>query len=203
MWLAIAPAMAIGIALALPLVVAAFQRGQFNKNDAAAVAGLLQVYLLALAPACLGNITGRGFYALKDIRTFSGLSSIESVVYMFYTPLLAHLLGPKGVALGFVLFFNISFVWTAIILRYRTGNVGGSMVLNSFIRTGLAALLGGVVAWATTHLTSNVWLELIFGGLSGLLVYGMSLCLLQSAEINQIRNSLRATKAFKSSWRGP
>jgi putative peptidoglycan lipid II flippase len=191
MWLVIAPAMTIGIALTLPLVTVVFRRGLFNTNDAVAVAGLLQIYLLALAPASLGNITGRGFYALKEIRIFSVLSSIESVAYILYTPFLAHFWGLKGVALGFVLFFNISFLWTTIILRYKTGNLGGHTVLNSFIRTGLAALLGGVVAWSVTHFSSNIWLELIFGGVSGLSVYCISLWFLQSTEIKLISNSLR------------
>lgn len=197
MWLAIAPVTTIGVILAFPLVVAVFQRGKFNINDALAVAGLLQVYLLSLAPACLGNITGRGFYVLKEIKIFSILSSVESVVYVFYTAFLAHFFGPLGIAWGYVLFFYISFSWTLIILRYKTGNVGGRVVLISIVRTGLAALLGGFVTWCVLQFFSNVWLEIIVGGISGLLFYGIGLWFLQFYEINQLWNFLR-TENFEN-----
>lgn len=191
MWLGIAPVMAIGIALALPMVAAVFQRGQFGAADAVAVAGLLQVYLLALASACMGNITARGFYVLKDTRTVAVMGSIESVAYVAYTALLARFLGATGVALGFVFLFNGSLLWQIIILRYKTGNVGGMTVMSSFTRTGLAALLGGATAWGVTQSTSNAWIQLVFGGILGLLVYGVGLWILQSPEIHQAWNVFR------------
>jgi putative peptidoglycan lipid II flippase len=191
MWLAVAPAIVFGFVLALPMVTAVFQRGKFDSTDAAAVAGLLQVYLLALTGACMGNITARGFYVLKDTRTIAVWGSIESIAYVFYTALLARFFGAVGVALGYVLLFNGSLLWQIIILRYKTGNVGGRTLLSSFARTGLAALLGGVTAWGAVHSISNVWLQLIFGGVSGALVYGGGLWILRSPEIYQAWNAFR------------
>jgi putative peptidoglycan lipid II flippase len=185
MWLAIAPVMVIGLVLALPVVTAVFQRGKFGAADAVAVAGLLQVYLFALVGGCMGNITARGFYVLKDTRTLAVWSSIESVAYVLYTALLARFFGAVGVALGYVLLFNGSFLWQVIILRNKTGNAGGRTVLSSFARTGLAALLGGVIAWGVVYAISNVWLQFMLGGVSGLLVYGVGLWILQSSEIHQ------------------
>ena len=187
MWLAIAPVIALGIALALPMVIAVFKRGRFSATDAVAVAGLLQVYLLALASACLGNVTGRGFYVLKDTRTIAVLGSIESVAYVFYTAILARFLGAAGVALGYVLLFNGSFLWQVIIIRYKTGNAGGRMVLSSFARTGLAAMLGGVAAWVVTATVSTVRLQLVLGGAIGLGIYGTVLFGLGSAEARALR----------------
>jgi len=191
MWLAIAPMMVIGVVLALPLIVAVFQRGQFDASDSVAVARLLQVYLLALAPACLANIVGRGFYVLRDTRTVAVLSSIESVAYIFYTIALAHLWGVTGIALGYVFLYNGSLAWQALIVRHKAGNVGGQTVISSFTRTGLAALLGGATAWGVMQLTSNVWFQLVLGGVSGLLVYGVGLWFLRSPEIHQGWNAFR------------
>jgi putative peptidoglycan lipid II flippase len=198
MWLAIAPVMTIGIALALPLIVVIFQRGEFGAHDAVAVAGLLRVYLLALAPACLGNLTGRGFYVLKDTRTVGVLGSIEAVAYAVYTAVLAHFLGATGVALGYVLLFNGSFLWQIMILRYKTGKASGRFVLDSFTRTGLAALLGGAVAWGVTQFASNVWIQLIVGGTSGLLAYGGGLWILRSPEIRQAWDAFRMREKIYS-----
>jgi len=182
MWLAVAPATMLGMVLALPLVTIVFQRGQFNAMDTAAVAGLLQVYLLSLPAACLANITGRGFYVLKDTRTVAVLGSIESVAYVLYTAWLARYLGAVGVALGYVLFFNGSLLWQVIIIRYKTGNTGGRTVLSSFARTGLAALLGGAAAWGTTLLLVNMSAQLLLGGVLALVVYLLALYSLGSRE---------------------
>jgi putative peptidoglycan lipid II flippase len=191
MWLAIAPAMMIGITLAFPFVTVLFRRGQFTVADAVAVASLIQIYLLALPPACLGTVTTRGFYVLKDTRTVAILASIESIVYVFYTALLSRAFGVSGIAFGYVLLFNISLLWQVLIVSHKTGKVGGGTVLNSFLRTGVAALIGGIVAWGGTLLTSNVLLQLVYGAVFGLAAYSAGLWLLQSREVYQVWHALR------------
>jgi len=171
MWLAVAPIIALGVALALPFVSAIFQRGKFEAADTDAVSALLKIYLLSLAGGCMGNITGRTFYVLKDTRTLAVIGSIESIAYVIYTVFLARFYGAVGVALGYVLFFNISLLWQIFVIRYKTGKVGGRTVFNSFIRIGVAALLGGLAAWCATILTANVWAQLICGVLTGFVAY--------------------------------
>jgi len=187
MWLAIAPMIALGIALALPMVTTVFKRGRFSATDAVAVAGLLQVYLLALVSACLGNVTGRGFYVLKDTRTLAVFGSIESVAYVFYTIVLARVWGVVGIAIGYVVLFNGSLAWQALILRHKIGRTGGRMVLSSFVRTGLAAVLGGIVTWRVTTVFANIWIQLILGGTIGLGIYGLTLITLGSPEARALR----------------
>lgn len=182
MWLAIAPVLAIGEVLALPLVSAAFLRGRFSAVDAEAVAGLLRVYLLALAPMSLGNITGRVFYALKDTRTLAVMGIIEALAYIVYTPLLASRFGVTGIAWGYVVFFNLSFLWHLLIIRYKTGNAGGRTTLGSFARTSIAALLGGGTAWVVVQIAPNAGLQLFFGGGLGLVAYVAALLALRSSE---------------------
>jgi putative peptidoglycan lipid II flippase len=171
MWLILAPVIALGVALAEPLVSAAFLRGKFNAADAQSVARILRIYLLSLAGTCLGNITGRSFYALKDTRTIAVIGSIESVAYVFYTYYLSRALGVTGVAWGYVAFFNISLLWQAIVLRYRTGNVGGSTIINSFSRIGLSAVVAGTVAWGLSTLVMEFLFQLILCGSVGIAVY--------------------------------
>jgi putative peptidoglycan lipid II flippase len=190
MWLAIAPAIAIGIALAFPMIAAVLQRGKFGTADAVAVAALLQVYLLSLPGGTLGSITGRTFYVLKDTRTVAIYGSIESVLYVVYTALLARFLGAVGVALGYALFLNGSLLWQVIVLHYKTGNTGGRTVLSSFGLTGLAALLCGVASWSATMLTTNLWGELILGGAVGLSTYLLALWMLNSREVRAVLSIL-------------
>jgi putative peptidoglycan lipid II flippase len=186
MWLAIVPAVVLGEVLALPLVSVAFQRGQFSATDAEVVAGLFQVYLLALAGMCLGNITGRMFYVLKDTRPLAIFGVIGALAYIVYTPLLAQSFGVKGIAWGYVLFFNVSLLWQLLVIRHKTGKSGGRTMLDSFARIGSAALLGGAAAWVVTQTTSNWWLQLLLGGALGLVVYAIALLRLGSVEARMI-----------------
>ena len=190
MWLAVAPAMALGIALALPLVSAAFLRGQFNAADAVAVASLLKIYLLSLPGACLAGITGRSLYALKDTRIIAVIGSIESIAYLFYTYYLAHYFGTIGVAWGYVIFFNISLLWQLIVLRYKTGNTGGRTIISSFNRIGIAAVIAGIVTWGLSTLTTNILVQLILCGTAGVVVYVGAVFAFQLPEARVLWNTL-------------
>ena len=182
MWLIVAPATSLGIALALPLVSAFFLRGRFDAADATAVAGLLQIYLLSLIGACLGNITGRSFIALKDTRTIAVFGILESAAYLIYTYYLAQYFGTIGVALGFLLLYNISFVWQIIVIRYKTGSVGGRDIISSFSRIGLAAIIAGALAWFLSNLSPNSLGQILFGTVAGLIVYISALFALKVSE---------------------
>ena len=71
-------------------LVILFERGAFHSADSHAVGRLLQLYLLSLGASCLGNITGRVFYALKKTKLLAWVGSAESVVYVGYAYLMAH-----------------------------------------------------------------------------------------------------------------
>jgi putative peptidoglycan lipid II flippase len=186
MWLVVAPGITIGAALALPFVTAVFRRGEFNFSDARSVAGLMQIYLIALLGTCMGNITGRTFYALKNTRILAIFSAIEAVLYVIYTSLLAQWLGVTGIALGYALYFNLSLCWQFPVLRKKMGNTGGRTVAISFTRTGLAAFLGGISAWVITLFTLNVWQTFILGSVVGMIVYMLALLGTRSPEAQMI-----------------
>jgi putative peptidoglycan lipid II flippase len=171
LWLLVAPVFAIGISLSLPLVTIIFQRGQFDVQDAVSVARLFQVYMLSLAAASLGNITARGFYVLKDTRTVAWMGGIESVFYILYTTLLTKWLGILGIALGYVILFNGSLVWQSLLIAQKTGGLRGQTVTKSVLRTSLAAVTGGVLAWGVVQWVGGVWSQLLIGGSAGLIAY--------------------------------
>jgi putative peptidoglycan lipid II flippase len=147
-WLVVAPVVMIAIVLALPLVRLAYRRGAFSEDDAVAVATILQIYLLALPPTCLGGLVSQAFYVLNDTRTPAIGSSIEAVLYVGYTAFLTQQLGAPGVAIGYVLYFNFSFVWQAALVRRRTGGAELATMLRAFGLPALAALLAAAAASA-------------------------------------------------------
>ena len=160
MWLALAPAIGIGVALALPIITILFQRGAFSAADTRSVAVLFQVYSLALAGGCLGNVGGRIFYALKDTRTISAMGVVEALGYAVYTPLLARWLGIIGLALGYVLYFDLSPAWWLPVLRYKMGNVGGRTDLALILADGAGRNICRVAARMVTVLFPNAWIQL-------------------------------------------
>lgn len=186
MWLAVAPAVTIGIVLALPLVTVVYARGQFNMTDAENVAGLVRVFLLALSAICLGNITGRTIYALKSTRLLAIAGCIEAVAYVLYAFMLAHYFGLIGIAWSYVIYFNLSLAWQLVAIRSKTGHAGGATVFVSLVRTGTAAGLGAAVAWFVMSMMGNPWAQLVCGGVLGLLVYAVILFQLKSSEARLI-----------------
>ena len=150
MFLVVAPATALGLALALPLVAALFERGKFMAADSLAVCGLLQIYLLTLVATTLGNISSRAFYAIKDTRTLAIFGTVETVAYVLYTAFLASRFGVSGIAWGYVIYFCVSFTWQTAILwfRFGRGDAGGFRPFGvtaacALARTEIAVALDG------------------------------------------------------------
>jgi putative peptidoglycan lipid II flippase len=190
MWLIVAPTITVGGVLALPLVTILLQRGEFRAADAQSVAGLLRIYLFALAGMCMGSITFRGLYALKETRLIALLSTFEAIGYALYTPWLVRLWGAPGVALGYVIYFTPGLLWGALLIRHKTGSTGGRTALSSFARSGLAALLGGAAAWQVAAAVPNLWLQVVLGGAVGLSVYGLALLAVRSPEARELSSKL-------------
>jgi putative peptidoglycan lipid II flippase len=192
MWTVTAPVIAIGIALALPAITFLFNRGAFSVQDSLVVADLFKIYLIALGGLCLGAITGKGFYAIRDTKTLAIFGTLEAIAYVVYTVYFAGRFGPAGIAIGYVIYFSGSLCWQLIVLRLRLGSVGNLTISRSFGVTTVAAILGGVVAVGVVSLTEIILLQLLLGALAGLLVYGLILLILRSAELKMLLNVLRS-----------
>jgi putative peptidoglycan lipid II flippase len=186
MWVVIAPSVTLGAVLSVQIVTLLFVRGRFTHADAAEVGGLLRIYLLSMIAGGLGNITGRAFYALKETRLIAILGVLEASAYAVYTPLLARRFGASGVALGYVLYFNLSLLWQFPVLRYKMGNHGGTKIFLSFCRTTIAALAGALPAWILVSAFPDP-LSGVFAGLAGLVIYGVVLLAVGSPEAQLVR----------------
>ncbi len=197
MWLVVAPATVLGAVLAQPLVSLAFQRGHFTTEDAHIVAQFLRVYLLALAAMCLGNISGRILYALKRTRLVAGIGLLEALAYAIYTAVLANRFGAEGVALGYVIYFNVSILWQIVWIRAHTGGYGGRRIVVSYARIGLAAIAAGCTAQVAMMSTPHVLIQLTTGTLAGIAIYIALLFLLRSDEAYVFRSILNVGRGAR------
>ncbi|MDD5209318.1 MAG: lipid II flippase MurJ [Elusimicrobiales bacterium] len=182
MFLVVAPATTLGVALALPLVSALFERGKFTVTDSVAVCGLLRIYLLTLVATTLGNISCRAFYAIKDTRTLAVFGTLETVAYVLYTSAFASRFGVSGIAWGYVIYFCISFTWQTAILWFRFGR-GERGALRPFGLTAVCALAAGLGAWFVKGFLPGAWFQLLGGISAGALVYLGALKLLKSDDL--------------------
>jgi len=182
MWLGVAPVMALGWVLAHPGVMVVFARGQFSAADGVVVTTLVRVYLTALIGMCLGTITGRGFYALKDTRTPAVVGVLEAIAYAIYTALLARRFGAVGVAWGYVIYFSVAITWHVCVLRYKTRARGEVREIVSALRILAAALAAGLSAWVAVQVVHGNVAQLFAGGLTGLVVYAIVVHQLGSQE---------------------
>jgi putative peptidoglycan lipid II flippase len=187
MWLIVAPVIAIGFSLSLPLTTLLFERGAFTTADSIAVAGILKIYLFALVAMCLGNVTGKGFYALKKTKTLAIFGTIEALAYIFYTFYLTRIFGLAGIAAGYVIYFTISLMWQLIVLRNNLGGINGLVLLKSFSRILLAAAFAGIFTHLAITAAFGDLLKISFSATVGVLAYLMVLYLCGSPEINLIK----------------
>jgi putative peptidoglycan lipid II flippase len=197
MWLVIAPVITIGIALALPITIVVFQRGAFSVADAHSVSRLLQLYLLALVGMCLGNITGRTFYALKRTRLIAILGGVSALAYIGYAPALAHVWGALGVAAACVVLFNFDIAVNAIVIRAITGNKGGWKVIVSLARITIAAVVGGLAAWGVSIQFLNPLIQFLAGGSGGVAMYLLVLVSIRSPELATVGTEVSETMKSK------
>jgi putative peptidoglycan lipid II flippase len=186
MWLIIAPVIAIGISVALPGIVVLFERGRFNPSDSIVVADLFRIYSIALIAMCLGSITGKGFYVLRDTRTLAIFGTLESIAYIIYTIYLTRWLGVIGIPIGYVIFFNLSLAWQLLILNFKTGSKSVLPIVLSFGRTTLAALIAGGLSYLISSSFSASLYQLIAGCIAGFLIYLLTLVMLRSSELKII-----------------
>ena len=191
----VAIAAGMGVALARPLIGTLLQRGEFTAADTAAVAEVLPGYMVAMLAMALGNVIGRAFYALKDTRTVAYTEIPLVLAYMIYTPWLAMHRGTVGISGAVAFYWNSSLAVLMVILWYRLGRPALAHTLLALIRMGAAAVVAGAAAHAAASVLPTPWQALVVGGAVGVAAYGLLLWLLRVEEFRQMVGLAQAWSA--------
>jgi putative peptidoglycan lipid II flippase len=188
-WLLVAPTVALGIALAQPLIATLLQRGAFTAEDTRAVAMVLPFYLVALIGMTQGNMTARGLYALKYTRVMSVISIVEVAVYAALALPLADRFGTVGVAATMAICANTSFLLQSAMLWRRIR--GWTELVLPFLKIAVAAASAALVSRAVASVLGPAPARLFVGGLVGLVAYAVVLFVLRSHETRMLVDLLR------------
>jgi putative peptidoglycan lipid II flippase len=182
------PAMVGLIVLGRPIIRVMFERGEFGPESTAAVYQSLQFWALALIAHCALEVVNRVFYAQKDTITPLLSSLVSMVINLLLALALYRSLLAGGLALSNGVAVTVEVLIMLVIAHRRLGGVYAGSILNTLIRTLLAAGAMGLVILAFTAFAPNLSPLLVaaIGGGLGISVYLVTGLLLQVEEIRLI-----------------
>jgi putative peptidoglycan lipid II flippase len=180
------PAMVGLIVLGRPIIQLMFERGEFGPDSTAAVTQTLQFWALALVGHSALEVVNRTFYAQKDMITplFTSLASMVINLGLALA-LYQTILGAGGLALSNGVAVTVEVLIMLIIAHHRLAGIEARAILNTLIRTLLAAGVMGtaVIAFTTLLPTISPLFIATGGGILGLTIYLTAGLLLGIEEI--------------------
>lgn len=179
------PAMVGLIVLGRPIIRVMFERGEFGPESTAAVYQSLQFWAVALIAHSALEVVNRVFYAQKDTIT-PLLSSIVSMFINFGLALaLYRSLQAGGLALSNGVAVTVEVLIMLVIAHHRMAGVEAGSIVNTLIRTLLAAGAMGaaIVAFTTLFPALSPLFIAAGGGVLGVAVYLLVGLLLGVEEI--------------------
>ncbi|MBN1993338.1 MAG: murein biosynthesis integral membrane protein MurJ [Anaerolineae bacterium] len=167
------PAMVGLIVLGRPIIQVMFERGEFGPDSTAAVYQSLQFWALALLAHCALEVVNRTFYAQKDTLTPLLTSLVSMVINLALALALYQTLKAGGLALSNGVAVTVEVLLMLVIAHRRLGGIEAGLILNTLVRSLLAAGTMGLAVIALINLlpTPSPLFMAIGGGALGLAVY--------------------------------
>ncbi len=177
------------IVLGQPIIQVMFERGEFGPDSTAAVSWALQFWALALIGHSLLEVVNRTFYAQKDTVT-PLLTSLVSMGINLGLALLLYqtVLGVGGLALSNGVAVTVEVLIMLFIANRRLHGVEGRKIIDTLVRTVLAAGAMGLTVRAVTFMVGpdQPFITIIVGGTLGLAFYLGAAWLLRLEEIRML-----------------
>jgi putative peptidoglycan lipid II flippase len=186
--LAIAPAVALYLGLARPIVVALLQRGAFSSADAADVADTLAAFAVGLLPFSLYLFSLRAFTSRLNTFTPFWVNCVENAVNIVLAFPLYAWLGIPGLALAFSLAYYVGAALSLFLLHRGLRGIDGRRVASTIARVVLAAAVVAAATWGVAHAigwstTAEALLAAVVGSVVGGTLYLVMLVLLKVDEL--------------------
>jgi putative peptidoglycan lipid II flippase len=182
-------------------VIGLMQRGQFDpvasENTSRALAGLA----IGLAAFSVYLFTMRGFYAHQDTRTPFVLNVGENLLNIAFAFLLVGRWGVLGLGLAYSFAYLISAGWALQVMSYKVPAFSVRAVAFDLWRPLLATVLMAEAMWLVTRdaPSDHGWdalVQLVVGGLVGLVVYVAVLLVLRAPELSGVARRLPGGRRY-------
>jgi putative peptidoglycan lipid II flippase len=191
------PISAVMTAVGVPLALALFALKEDSTADAITLGLALAVSAFGVLPYALTMMQMRTFNALNDARTPTLIMVVMTAAKVAMAFALPQLLEREHVVYGLTFVNSFTFVVGWLVgeawLRHRLGPLGSRRFLVTLAKTLTASVLGGLAAWGVTLgvdalIPGNAgagtgWLQLIAGGVIGLVVIFALMSVLRVAEL--------------------
>jgi putative peptidoglycan lipid II flippase len=187
--LAIAPAVALYLGLARPIVVALLQRGAFSGADAAHVADTLAAFAVGLPPFSLSLFSLRAFTSRLDTFTPFWVNCVENATNIVLAFPLYAWLGIPGLALAFSLAYYVGAALSLYLLHRGLRGIDGRRVTSTIARVVVAALVVAAATWGVAHAIGwSTTTEALLAAVAGLTLGGaLYLVMLVLLRVDELR----------------
>ena len=181
--------------LRVPIVGALLEYRNFSATAAANTADALAGFSLGLIGFSVYMFVLRGFYAHQDTRTPFIVNVGENALNIVLAFVLVRRFGVLGLGLAFAIAYLVSAVWVLNVLSYKVRGLSLRPIATSAMRMLLAAVVMALAVWLITRgVTPDTgWraiVQLVVGGVVGVVVYTAVLVAVKSPEIESIRRRL-------------
>ncbi|MDP9150730.1 MAG: hypothetical protein M3O36_12435, partial [Myxococcota bacterium] len=156
------PASAALAVLGEPIVVALFQRGQFDAHAAHETARALRWQGAAIWTVAAVRQTVPAFYALGDTRTPVVVSALDLCAFIVLALVLRRPLGHVGISVAVAGSSAVQMALLLLGLKWRMGDLCGGRLARSALRTGFASAVAAVAGGQAARLLTGA------PGLSGM-----------------------------------
>ena len=190
------------IVLATPIVKLLFQRGEFDARATSMTAIALIMYSIGMVAFGLRDILGKVFYALQDTKTPMINGAIAMIMNIVLNIILVKYLQLSGLALATSISAIVCIFLLFGSLRKKIGYFGQDKIIKTTIKSIVAAVVMGTVAYFAYDMVSNLLgvgfvkeaISLVISVGFGAITYGILVIVLKVDEINVITNMVKKVK---------
>ena len=194
----LAPVAVCYTVLALPISIALFERGVFDRIDSENTAAVLVVAGLALVPMSISQLFNFTYYALQDTKTPALINlpvvSLRLSVQLAWFATFALSLTAVGMMVGNGVSFLFAGLLSALLLRRRVGPIGLGAITRAIGKALAAAIIAAAAGVGILKLLEvddtmtrpMAWITVILGGAVICGTYGIAALVLGTKEMKDV-----------------
>lgn len=187
------------IVLSTPIVQIAFERGAFGSRATQMTSQALIFYSVGLIAMALRLLLTRVYYSLQDTKAPMVNAAISVGINIVLNLILVKYMAHAGLALATSIATTIATILLLYGLKDKIGSLGTKEYIRTFLKTGLASLIMGILAYFTYHglyrflgvsVIKNL-ISLLIAILLGATIYGILCYVFNVKEVRDVVDKIK------------